>query len=250
MGERSAPAQRGKNAAGAGCPGWGLTSPKLMRLACFRISVSPSRSFILRYLGMGARGQRGLSPIPSLPSPAGPRGPPAAASLLALPVQGRRQRLHLLHGRRLLPLVELPLDLVFQLVAHLERAQGSCQGPGGRPFSGPASSLHHTHNCLLNRGAGSPSNETASPRPAPPPQPSVPVIWEPRLCFLCHQPHPSERPQMPPLSSTSAAAELSAGPAQPTARLGPVHWPLPRCSRRLVSRYTLHLRLFREAPGP
>lgn len=29
----------------------GLTSPKLMRLACFRISVSPSRSFILRYLG-------------------------------------------------------------------------------------------------------------------------------------------------------------------------------------------------------
>lgn len=34
----------------------GPTSPKLMRLACFRISVSPSRSFILRYLGMGARG--------------------------------------------------------------------------------------------------------------------------------------------------------------------------------------------------
>lgn len=31
--------------------GASLTSPKLMRLACFRISVSPSRSFILRYLG-------------------------------------------------------------------------------------------------------------------------------------------------------------------------------------------------------
>lgn len=31
--------------------GSSLTSPKLMRLACFRISVSPSRSFILRYLG-------------------------------------------------------------------------------------------------------------------------------------------------------------------------------------------------------
>lgn len=37
----------------------GLTSPKLMRLACFRISVSPSRSFILRYLGMGSKGQLG-----------------------------------------------------------------------------------------------------------------------------------------------------------------------------------------------
>lgn len=31
--------------------GLSLTSPKLMRLACFRISVRPSRSFILRYLG-------------------------------------------------------------------------------------------------------------------------------------------------------------------------------------------------------
>lgn len=45
---------RGRNAAGSGGrAGWGLTSPKLMRLACFRISVSPSRSFILRYLGTG-----------------------------------------------------------------------------------------------------------------------------------------------------------------------------------------------------
>lgn len=53
----------------------GLTSPKLMRLACFRISVSPSRSFILRYLGMGARGQLGrMSPLPSLPPPR-PRRP-------------------------------------------------------------------------------------------------------------------------------------------------------------------------------
>lgn len=106
-----------------------MTSPKLMRLACFRISVSPSRSFILRYLGRG-RGVSWEGEASALPAPPGPRAPPAAASLLALPVEGRGQRLHLLHGRRLLPLVELALNLVLQLVAHLGRAGW---GPAAAP---------------------------------------------------------------------------------------------------------------------
>lgn len=53
-----------------------LTSPKLMRLACFRISVSPSRSFILRYLGQEhaglSRDRVSHFPQPSTASPEGP----------------------------------------------------------------------------------------------------------------------------------------------------------------------------------
>lgn len=118
-----------------------------MRLACFRISVSPSRSFILRYLGMGARGQLGARPASARP-PTGLPSPPAAPSLLALPIQGRRQRLHLLHGWGLLPFVELALDLVLQLIAHLQRqgrpagtqlqgAPAMLRTPSAAPSSGP-----------------------------------------------------------------------------------------------------------------
>ena len=64
----------------------------------------------------GGQPGRGAS---ALPAPPGPRAPPAAASLLALPIKGRRQWLHLLHGRWLLPLVKLALNLVLQFVAHL-----------------------------------------------------------------------------------------------------------------------------------
>lgn len=56
--------------------GASLTSPKLMRLACFRISVSPSRSFILRYLGkVGVKEYRELTEKVPASSP-----PPFSAS--------------------------------------------------------------------------------------------------------------------------------------------------------------------------
>lgn len=105
--------------------------------------------------GQGVSGEGGASalparmvPSPPRPAPPVPGPPPAAASLLALPVKGRRQRLHLLHGRRLLPLVELALDLVLQLIAHLGRTGwGLAAAPTGLacpPAAAPLRSVRGT----------------------------------------------------------------------------------------------------------
>lgn len=49
--------------------GSALTSPKLMRLACLRISVSPRRSFIFRYLGgQGTQQAKGCTACPAHPT--------------------------------------------------------------------------------------------------------------------------------------------------------------------------------------
>ena len=174
-----------------------------------------------------------MSPFPFPPPDPGPRDPPAAASLLALPVQGRRQRLYLLHRGWLLPLVKLPLDLVLQLVAHLGRARGSHQGLGDPSALGPRL-LTALHTQLSPRwGCRQPLKcNTANPRPAPPPQPLAPasasgVTWELHLCAFSPSKLFLQRPQMPPPSSTSAAARSLQDPPRPTARLGPAHWPLP-----------------------
>lgn len=156
-------------------------------------------------------------PFPFRPGPTGPRAPPAAASLLTLPVEGCRQRLHLLHGRRLLPLVELALDLILQLVAHLGRTGwGSCScslGPvlSARPPRSHAAledldplgsaGLSRTYHAMLPHCiAGSAlSSQCCAPRrwsrqssrarsPPPPPRPSSPQVSKWRCPGVGHTP--------------------------------------------------------------
>lgn len=78
---------------------------------------------------------------PLLPNQS-PRASPAATSLLALPIKGRRQWLHLLHGWRLLPLVKLAFNLVLEFITHLKGVQEGLQllrlpSPSDQPRSPP-----------------------------------------------------------------------------------------------------------------
>lgn len=168
----------------------GLTSPKLMRLACFRISVSPSRSFILRYLGMGARGQLGLmSPLPSLPllpgRPSGPtcghlascaarRGAQAVASPASRVVAPATCRT----SARSHPLARSPPGEGRRVPSGPCPATGLSVAPVPRPILSrglvpPQThvlrsdlSLHPSHNCLLDGGCEQPPK--CNPTPVPP----------------------------------------------------------------------------------
>ena len=197
----------------------------------------------------------GGEPSPS-PWPAGPWAPPSAASLLALPVQGRRQRLHLLHGRRLLPLVELALDLILELVAHLGRMRrGSCSYSGapsllqGPPPPGASPGGPGPWGCILRSDLSSqrcahrqlPRQSCCAPSPASSQLcsgPEAAMPWPPSTSE-----HPTglflqEGPQVGPLSAPlpkpgSRESALSSQPPLPGAHRAPAPEPGPDRSLRL-----------------
>lgn len=97
-----------------------LTSAKVILLACFLISVSPRRSFILRYLQEERSVRLSLLMLQTssqqtvffirVACSAGSL--PPSTSLLPLSIQRGRQWFDLLHWRRLLPFIKLPLYLL------------------------------------------------------------------------------------------------------------------------------------------
>lgn len=173
----------------------GVTSPKLMRLACFRISVSPRRSFILRYLGMGAGGQLGAG-APPFPSQA--RRPPG-------PTCGRLASCAVRRGGQAeaSPASQAAAPATCQTSARSHPSVHSPPGEGRRVPSGPCLAVGlsaapvpgpggpilcrglvppqtQTSPCTphitvsLTEDASSPPNATGpNPMPASPPQPSA-----------------------------------------------------------------------------